>query len=107
MTVLDNLLLGRHIRMQRSWLAGLLGPGPQAEEIANRRAVEDIIDFLEIEKWRKHPVACCHTAFRSGSNWGGPGHGARTPFAGRASGWHESEETEDMAPGSSSTFARS
>ena len=26
MTVLDNLLLGRHIRMQRSWLAGLLWP---------------------------------------------------------------------------------
>jgi branched-chain amino acid transport system ATP-binding protein len=26
------------------------------EEIANRRKVEDIIDFLEIEQWRKYPV---------------------------------------------------
>lgn len=58
MTVLDNLLLGRHIRMQRSWLAGAfwLGPAKQ-EEMAHRRQVEDIVDFLEIESWRKHPVA--------------------------------------------------
>ena len=53
MTVLENLLLGRHIRMERSWLAGALWFGPaKREEIDNRRAVEDIIDFLEIEQWR-------------------------------------------------------
>ncbi len=58
MTVLDNLLTGRHIRMQSSWLAGALWVGKaKKEEIANRRRVEDIIDFLEIEQWRKHPVA--------------------------------------------------
>jgi len=57
MTVLDNLLLGRHIRMQRSWLAGSICFGPtQREELANRERVEDIIDFLEIESWRRHPV---------------------------------------------------
>jgi len=57
MTVLDNLLLGRHIRMQRSWLAGSIWFGPtQREELANRERVEDIIDFLEIESWRRHPV---------------------------------------------------
>ena len=27
------------------------------EEIANRAVVEDIIDFLEIEQWRKYPVS--------------------------------------------------
>ena len=65
MTVLENLLLGRHIRMQRSWLAGLLWAGPaKREEIANRRAVEDIIDFLEIEQWRKHPVALLPYGFQ-------------------------------------------
>ena len=34
------------------------------EEIANRRAVEDIIDFLEIEQWRKHPVALLPYGFQ-------------------------------------------
>jgi branched-chain amino acid transport system ATP-binding protein len=58
MTVLGNLLLGRHLLMERSWLAGALWLGPaRAEERAHRLAVEKIIDFLEIEQWRKHPVA--------------------------------------------------
>ena len=58
MTVLNNMLLGRHLRMERSWLAGAIWLGPaKREEMANRRAVEDIIDFLEIEQWRNHPVA--------------------------------------------------
>jgi len=58
MTVIDNLLLGRHIRMEKSWLAGMIWLGSaKREEMAHRRAVEDIIDFLEIESWRKHPVA--------------------------------------------------
>jgi branched-chain amino acid transport system ATP-binding protein len=57
MTVLDNLLLGRHVRMKRSWAAGMAWVGPaRKEELANREKVEDIIDFLEIEQWRKHPV---------------------------------------------------
>ncbi len=58
MNVIDNLLTGRHIRMEKSWLAGAMWfGGAKKEEIANRRKVEDIIDFLEIEQWRKHPVA--------------------------------------------------
>ena len=57
MTVLDNLLLGRHVRMKRSWAAGMAWYGPaRKEELANRGKVEDIIDFLEIEQWRKYPV---------------------------------------------------
>jgi len=65
MTVLENLLLGRHIRMQRSWLAGAIWVGPaRSEELAHRRAVEDIIDFLEIERWRKHPVALLPYGFQ-------------------------------------------
>ncbi len=58
MTVLDNLLLGRHMRMRRSFLAGAVWFGPaRREELQNRERVEDIIDFLEIEQWRKYPVA--------------------------------------------------
>ncbi|HEX5695742.1 MAG TPA: ABC transporter ATP-binding protein [Acidimicrobiia bacterium] len=57
MTVIENLLTGRHIRMRSSWLAGSVWLGKaKREEIENREIVEDIIDFLEIEQWRKYPV---------------------------------------------------
>ncbi|MEX2280206.1 MAG: ABC transporter ATP-binding protein [Acidimicrobiia bacterium] len=57
MTVLDNILTGRHARMNHGWLAGAFWLGKaKKEEIANRLRVEDIIDFLEIEQWRKYPV---------------------------------------------------
>ena len=57
MTVIENILTGRHVRMKRGWLAGAIWVGPaKAEEMANRHKVEDIIDFLEIEQWRKYPV---------------------------------------------------
>ena len=65
MTVIDNLLTGRHVRMQRSWLAGAIWWGPaKREELENRRRVEDIIDFLEIEQWRKHPVSLLPYGFQ-------------------------------------------
>ena len=58
MTVIDNLLTGRHVRMKESIFSGAVWFGPaKREEMENRRKVEDIIDFLEIEQWRKHPVA--------------------------------------------------
>ena len=57
MTVLDNILSGRHIRMTHGWMAGMLWWGrAKREELENRFKVEDIIDFLEIEQWRRHPV---------------------------------------------------
>ncbi len=57
MTVVENLLTGRHVRMETGWLAGSLWFGKaKSEEIENRAIVEDIIDFLEIEQWRKYPV---------------------------------------------------
>lgn len=58
MTVVDNLLTGRHLRMKSSWLAGAFWLGPaKREEMENRRKCEDIIDFLEIEEFRKSPVS--------------------------------------------------
>ena len=58
MTVIDNLMTGRHVRMKESMLSGALYFGrTRKEELANRERVEDIIDFLEIEQWRKYPVA--------------------------------------------------
>ena len=65
MTVLDNLLTGRHVRMNESVLSGALWVGrAKREELEHRRAVEDIIDFLEIEQWRKHPVALLPYGFQ-------------------------------------------
>jgi branched-chain amino acid transport system ATP-binding protein len=57
MTVLDNLLIGRHVHQRTGVLAGMayLGPG-QREEIAHREVVEDVIDFLEIQHIRKKVV---------------------------------------------------
>ncbi|MGH9000012.1 MAG: ABC transporter ATP-binding protein [Acidimicrobiia bacterium] len=58
LTVLDNILMGRHVRMSCSWAAGALWFGPaRREELANRERVEHLIDFLEIERWRKHSVS--------------------------------------------------
>jgi len=57
MTVLDNLMLGRHLFLKCGVFLGGLYLGPaRKEEIENRKVVEDIIDFLEIENIRKKPV---------------------------------------------------
>jgi branched-chain amino acid transport system ATP-binding protein len=57
MTVLDNLMTGRNLRMRAGVLAQALRIGPaEREEIRHREAVERIIDFLEIEAYRKTPV---------------------------------------------------
>jgi branched-chain amino acid transport system ATP-binding protein len=57
MTVLDNLMLGRHVHMRSGVLASVLYWGfAQKEEVAHRRAVEDIIDFLKIQDLRRRPT---------------------------------------------------
>ena len=57
MTVLDNLLIGRHTHQKTGVLAGgaYYGRG-QKEEVVHREYVEDIIDFLEIQSIRKKTV---------------------------------------------------
>jgi branched-chain amino acid transport system ATP-binding protein len=57
MTVLDNLLIGRHLHQKVGVVGGgiYLGAG-QREEIAHREVVEDVIDFLEIQHIRKKVV---------------------------------------------------
>src|SRR5262249_60015119 len=54
MTVVDNLMLGRHVHVRSNPLAAALywGPG-RREEVRHRAIVEDVIDFLEIESIRK------------------------------------------------------
>jgi branched-chain amino acid transport system ATP-binding protein len=57
MTVLENMMVGRHFHQHTGLLTGGLYHGPgQREEIAERMIVEEIIDFLEIEHVRKKVV---------------------------------------------------
>jgi branched-chain amino acid transport system ATP-binding protein len=55
--VVDNLMLGRHNKLEYGWPAAVLWLGrARREEVRNRRAVEEIIDFLEIAEHRHMPV---------------------------------------------------
>ena len=57
MTVLDNMMLGRHVHMRSGVLSAMIRFGPALkEEVEHRCIVEDVIDFLEIEPLRKRPV---------------------------------------------------
>ena len=58
LTVLDNLMLGRHHLMHTGFLAGALWFGKaRSEEIAQRPRCEQIIELLELESYRFKPVA--------------------------------------------------
>jgi branched-chain amino acid transport system ATP-binding protein len=57
MSVLDNIMTGRNLHMKSNLLLQALRIGPaEREEIRNRAVVERIIDFLEIQPYRKTPV---------------------------------------------------
>ncbi|MEP6767491.1 MAG: ABC transporter ATP-binding protein [Acidobacteriota bacterium] len=57
MSVLDNIMAGRNLKMRCGILAQAIYKGPaQAEELRHRRRVEQIIDFLQIEAIRKVPA---------------------------------------------------
>ncbi|KAB2924951.1 MAG: ABC transporter ATP-binding protein [Dechloromonas sp.] len=57
MSVLDNIMTGRTLKMKSNLLLQALWFGPaQKEELEHRRKVEEIIDFLEIQHIRKTPV---------------------------------------------------
>ncbi len=57
MSVLDNIMTGRNLRMRTSFIEHALHWGrANREEIENRHRVEEIIDFLEIQHIRKAPV---------------------------------------------------
>jgi len=57
LTVIDNLMLGRHQHLRYGLLSAIAWRGKaRREEIRNRAVVEDIVDFLEIEQYRRYPV---------------------------------------------------
>lgn len=58
LTVLDNLMLGRHLHMRAGLLGGAVGWGrARREELGHRRRAEEILEFLELERHRKELVA--------------------------------------------------
>jgi branched-chain amino acid transport system ATP-binding protein len=57
MTVLDNIMTGRNLKMRCNFLEQALWVGrAKREELEHRGAVEEIIDFLEIQHIRRTPV---------------------------------------------------
>jgi branched-chain amino acid transport system ATP-binding protein len=57
MSVLDNILMGRHIHMHPSALATLgYWWWARREETAERRKVEEVIDFLQLTDVRDEPI---------------------------------------------------
>jgi branched-chain amino acid transport system ATP-binding protein len=57
MSVLDNIMTGRNLRMRTGVLLQSVYVGfARQEELRHRKFVEQIIDFLEIQAYRKTPV---------------------------------------------------
>jgi branched-chain amino acid transport system ATP-binding protein len=57
LNVIDNLMLGRHVRMRTGFLTGMLWLGrAKREEVANRERVEEIMEFLSLQQYRYEPV---------------------------------------------------
>jgi branched-chain amino acid transport system ATP-binding protein len=57
MTTLDNLMAARHIHFRQNLFDGAIYFGrARREEVEHRREVEEIIEFLELEPYRKRIV---------------------------------------------------
>jgi len=57
MTVLDNLMLARHKNLHYGLLSAMVFFGKASrEESQNRQSVEEVIDFMELEPYRKQTV---------------------------------------------------
>jgi len=75
MTVLDNLLLGRHIKFKKNPLHAFLRL--RSDELRHREVVEEIIDFLDLQAHRQSRVSDCPcptalTVFRNAWKWAVP-----------------------------------
>jgi len=57
MTILDNLLLGRHIKFRKNPLHAFVRF--RGEELKHREMVEELIDFLQLEAYRQVRISDC------------------------------------------------
>jgi branched-chain amino acid transport system ATP-binding protein len=57
MTVVENLLVARHARFRTNFLTeGLFLPAVRLAEVEHRRAVEEVLEFVELERYRHSAV---------------------------------------------------
>ena len=57
LSVLENIMLGRHIHMKQNLASAFLWAGPaRKQEIAHRLIVEEVIDLLQLQAFRSKPV---------------------------------------------------
>jgi len=57
MTVIENLLVARHAQLDTGLMAeGLFLPRVRAAEATHRRAVEEVLEFVELERYRHEQV---------------------------------------------------
>jgi branched-chain amino acid transport system ATP-binding protein len=57
LTVLENLMLGRHIHMNHRLLTSMVWFGPaRKQEVRHREFVEEVIDLLQLQAYRHHHV---------------------------------------------------
>lgn len=58
LTTLENLLVGRHVHYTSTWLGdGIFRGRARRQEVFNRRKVEEVIDFLDLERFRDLPAS--------------------------------------------------
>lgn len=57
MTVLDNLMLGRHVKFKKSFLSAVLRR--RDEELRHREMVEELIEFLNLQAYRQARISDC------------------------------------------------
>ena len=57
MTVLDNLMLGRHVKFKKSFLDAVLRR--RGEELKHREMVEELIEFLNLQAFRQARISDC------------------------------------------------
>jgi len=57
LTALQNLLVGAHHGFGSAWWQDLLWtPRTRREEVQARATAEQVLEFLELERWRQHPA---------------------------------------------------
>jgi branched-chain amino acid transport system ATP-binding protein len=99
LSVLDNLLLGRHQRLDYSWPEGMVWWGrSRTQELAARRDVEDLIEFLDLARVRHFPVGILPYGIRKRIELGRAlAMEPRLLLLDEPVAGMNSEETEDMA----------
>src|SRR3954463_3233436 len=99
LTVLDNLMLGRHVRMKAGVIASAIYWGmAQKEDIRHREAIEEIIEFLKLQDLRKLPTSALAYGLRKRVELGRAlASDPKVLLLGEPMGGMNQDEKEDMA----------